>query len=414
MTSGGRPTHVPALDGLRGIAVLLVMVHHFYLVPTAGRTELSAGTLPMLAGLTDRALMAVAVSGWVGVDLFFVLSGFLITGILLDTKGSRGYFRTFYIRRTLRIFPLYYFFVALVLVMPVAVGIGVPGVREMVHDTAAWYLTYTSNILIASRGWESVPLALGHLWSLAIEEQFYLVWPFVVFAVSSRSLGRICLGIVVASLSLRVISVSMGFSPEAAYVFTLTRADTLAIGALVALSVRRPAEAPSRRTWGLIGVASAVALLLIFVMNRGLYYEDPLVGTVGYTAIAFLFAAVVLSAYSCSPDTWRGRLLGGASLRWLGRRSYAVYIFHVPVIYALVGAGVHPQAFPTLFGTPLPGRVIIFLLATGASLAMAAVSWTALERPVLRLKDRFEYGFAESRDASPGVPASRPISPRGI
>jgi peptidoglycan/LPS O-acetylase OafA/YrhL len=411
VTSGGKPAHVPPLDGLRGIAVLLVMLHHFWLVPTVARTDVSAGTLPLLA---DRALMAVAVSGWVGVDLFFVLSGFLITGILLDTKGSRSYFRTFYIRRTLRIFPLYYCFVAVVLVLPVVVGIGVPGVREMVHDTAAWYLTYTSNILIAWRGWESVPLALGHLWSLAIEEQFYLVWPLVVFALSPRSLGRICFGIILASLGLRIIFVSMGFSPEAAYVFTLTRADTLAVGALVALSVRQPGEAPSQRWWGLIGVASAAALLLVFVRDRGLSYEDRFVGTIGYTAIALLFAAVVLNAYSCSPGTWRGRLLGAATLRWLGRRSYAVYIFHVPVIYAIVGVGVHPHSFPTLFGTPLPGRVVIFVVATGISLAMAAISWIILERPFLRLKDRFGYVFAEPGDASGAVPASQPVSQRGI
>ena len=149
-----RRSHIPALDGLRGIAVLTVMWLHFvFLVPRTGG---------------ERLFWNLSETGWIGVDLFFVLSGFLITGILYDAKGGPHYFRNFYMRRSLRIFPLYYAFLILIFaVMPLLRASGADHVGKQL-----WMWTYLSNVLFARVGWEGMPAHTTHLWSLAIEEQF--------------------------------------------------------------------------------------------------------------------------------------------------------------------------------------------------------------------------------------------------
>src|SRR6186997_1549382 len=177
---------IPALDGLRGIAIVLVMLHHFtYLRPTSG---------------IDALIGNVLFFGWTGVDLFFVLSGFLITGILLDTRNSRRYFTTFYARRTLRIFPLYYLilFIALV-VLPKfpAVDRVLIGQDELIDLPPQWpYWLYLTNFSIADRGWVHGWVDVG--WSLAIEEQFYLVWPLVIWLCPPRLVALLCAAILVA------------------------------------------------------------------------------------------------------------------------------------------------------------------------------------------------------------------------
>jgi len=160
---------VPALDGLRGIAIILVMLHHFtYYRPTSG---------------IDEQIVSVLIFFWTGVDLFFVLSGFLITGILLDTRGNERYFTSFYARRILRIFPLYYLILFLALVVlpkfP-AVHTVLIGQDASVDLPPQWpYWLYLTNFSIADRGW--VHGWVDVAWSLAIEEQFYLIWPLVVW-----------------------------------------------------------------------------------------------------------------------------------------------------------------------------------------------------------------------------------------
>jgi peptidoglycan/LPS O-acetylase OafA/YrhL len=217
--------HIPVLDGMRGIAVLCVMVLHFTLVDAVTGTE--------------RIFFDVARVGWVGVDLFFVLSGFLITGILYDAKGGAHFFRNFYMRRVLRIFPLYYAFLFLVLVAlptvrPTAV---VPG------ETQLWLWTYLSNILFARVGWEGVPGHTTHLWSLAIEEQFYMLWPLVVFFASRRRLVQICIGAIVFAELTRIGLHYTAPNGIAGYALMPARIDALGVGALVAVLAREPAGA---------------------------------------------------------------------------------------------------------------------------------------------------------------------------
>lgn len=219
---------MPALDGIRGIAILLVMTIHYFNDPQPG---------------LDNLVHKVTDGGWMGVDLFFVLSGFLITGILLDANGGAHYFISFYGRRALRIFPLYYLYLVLLWAV---FGIA-----------TTWpYWTYLLNIQIAINGqWPAIPY-VAHLWSLAIEEQFYLLWPLVVLLCSRRTLMRLCLAIVALSPMLRAWVLHAGVASRAVSVLTPTRVEGLLAGALLAVLVRTSLSsvprliAPTVWAWG--------------------------------------------------------------------------------------------------------------------------------------------------------------------
>ncbi|HLL88149.1 MAG TPA: acyltransferase, partial [Tepidisphaeraceae bacterium] len=182
-------THYPALDGLRGLAILLVMVSH-YVAPPAG------------GGRWGLVFRRAADAGWVGVDLFFALSGFLITGILLDAKGKPGFFRNFFARRTLRVFPLYYGVLFVVCVLLPALGL----LKLGVPLSQRWLWLYATNLFPLLRSADgagfffpnSWDLQFGHFWSLAVEEHFYLAWPLVVYALGRRPLMVTCAALMVA------------------------------------------------------------------------------------------------------------------------------------------------------------------------------------------------------------------------
>jgi peptidoglycan/LPS O-acetylase OafA/YrhL len=218
--------HLPALDGLRGLAVLAVIAFHLCAVPIA------SGAAWRLAG-------GVASVGWLGVELFFVLSGCLITGILLDTRDGARPLATFWARRALRIAPLYF---ALLAVAFVLIPTLVPALRQS-HprflDAAPWYATFLTNVALA-RSHGMAAFGTGHLWSLAIEEQFYLVWPLVVLRATPRALARVTLALfglgVLARAALRLTGVTDAYET---YVLTPTHLDGLLAGALLALARRR-------------------------------------------------------------------------------------------------------------------------------------------------------------------------------
>src|SRR5690606_28281082 len=215
-------TYYLPLDGVRGLAVLAVMLLHFTLfVPMDG---------------AERFLNGWLQTGWIGVDLFFVLSGFLITGILMDTRDDPHHFRNFYARRTLRIFPLYYAYLVLLFLVLPALHEGY-AMEHATDDRRIWLWTYMGNFLMA-RGWEAMPSHTTHLWSLAVEEQFYLVWPLLVFAVRRRWLMALCGLTFLGAILTRAYLATQG-AAAAAYVLTPARMDTLAAGALVAVVLRQ-------------------------------------------------------------------------------------------------------------------------------------------------------------------------------
>ena len=381
-----RSDRYPALDGIRGIAVLAVMTFHFFVFG-----QMVPG------GLIDRVAVTLAGAGWAGVDLFFVLSGFLITGILVDARGKPNFFQVFYARRVLRIFPLYYavlvvYFLVLPLVFPSS-----SVVQANTHGQL-WFWTYLSNVQVALHGWSATSMYVAHFWSLAVEEQFYILWPFVVASLSRRALLRTCGVIVVASLLLR-IWMHAHHLPNAAFVLTVTRMDSLGIGASLALAIRDAGELRTILRWVKPLLATATTLLAaIYVARGGFDKNDPIVGTVGYTLFGLTFGGFLLLAITAPAGRSRlARVLSAAPLRALGKYSYSLYIFHHPVALLLVSLGISATIVPRMGGLALPGAIVYSAIAGTISLILAIVSWHLYEKHFLKLKDHFVHERIEIR-----------------
>ena len=375
---------------MRGIAILLVILFHHTLM----RQETAF----------DRVYVNFVRLGWSGVDLFFVLSGFLITGLLLDAKGGAGYFRNFYIRRTLRIFPLYYAFLFFTLRIAPWLWPDTP-LNEMARasmegTSEAWYWLYGSNLLFARDESFGHP-NLAVTWSLAIEEQFYIVWPLIVAVTSRRALMWTCGTLMGTALALRVWLVLTDAHWILPYVLPMCRMDALAAGALVALAIRGAARARLLARARITGAAAFAAVLAIWVYEDPLDNGDggePLMQTGGYTALAVSYAALVALAAGSPVDSRLARFLSLGSLRVLGQYSYALYLFHVPVRRFVRDEYFPVTSFPSLFGSPLPGQLLFYAAATAPALALAWLSWHLFEKRILRLNRFFPYrGTGSSR-----------------
>jgi peptidoglycan/LPS O-acetylase OafA/YrhL len=379
-----------ALDGLRGLAIFLVFLYHSTWRPGAVTPLERAATWPSQVGFA-------------GVDLFFVLSGFLITRILLRERSSPHYFSAFYGRRVLRIFPLYYALLTLWLLVLPAIGaerwtgdLWIEGAdRESV-----WYWLYLSN-------WhDGFAARFGHrllavTWSLAIEEQFYLVWPLAVRLLSRRALAGACLAAIGGALALRTLLVAAGAIPITVYVLTPCRVDTLAFGALVALAAGDEARWPrvvaaNRRVLPAeAALATAICALLIAnpllggVTKPYTLLAHPLMQTAGYSAFALLFACLVVRLMAPGPAP--GLLDRIFRARWLvalGAISYGVYLFHTPVIYFVTRWVFDPESHAWGF---FPEQTLRWVLVTAVTLPVAVASWRWFEAPLLRARHRFPY-----------------------
>lgn len=368
--------HIPPLDGVRGVAIALVLINNLY----PGYPD----------GFVDRLFYIASNVGWTGVDLFFVLSGFLITGILWDTKHRQHYFRNFYARRFLRIFPLAY---GTLLLWNLAVPILAPdpeALRSWQHNQW-WYWSYLANVKQALYG--DGPLELGHFWSLAVEEQFYLLWPLVVLLCGRRRFITICLLVVAAAMALRIGWRWYDASKQAGiavYVLTLTRMDGLAIGALLAILARDQAGIARLARWarpvfpiGLLGVAT------IFVVRRGFISHDVIVQMVGYSVVAIAAGAGLVLAVAAKPGSLTHRFTTHRWMVALGRYSYGIYVLQFVCRLTWDWSFVsHP---PKLWGYEFPAATAIFLILSAVAILLGALSWHLFERPILRLKDRFPY-----------------------
>ncbi len=375
--------HVPELDGLRGIAILAVMSFHFAAISSVPVTS------------ATRVYRAMAQFGYTGVDLFFVLSGFLITGILVDERGSPTFYRAFIARRALRILPVYCVYLLVVLAWrPSVLGLPAPPARMV-----PWLLAFGTNIVVASRGWLALPAATAHLWTLAVEEQFYLTWPFVVAMLPFRRLAYACAALAVLAFALRLAALTIGVDPVAIYTLTPLRFDTLALGSLCALVVRDPVLYSRIRPWvGRVLMASAVVIASVALVNRS-EYGVPM-QLVGYSALATGSAALVLYVVQPHENGTLSRLLRSPPLTMFGRYSYVLYLVHGVVGAAIVMAGVSASVLASAFASPLLGMMTFAVAAGSASLAVALLSWFLLERPILSLKRYVPYGRPAARTSA--------------
>ena len=397
-SSAPSATHIPALDGLRGIAVLLVMLLHFSMMTPNG---------PL-----DSAFSLTFDTGWLGVDLFFVLSGFLITGILFDAKGGAFFFRNFYLRRSLRIFPLYYAFLCgVLLVLPWLA----PGSMERL-DGQGWLWSYLSNFLFVRVGWEGMPEHTIHLWSLAIEEQFYLLWPLVVFLFDRKNLIRVALIAIAGAIVFRAVAFFIWPNGIAGYALLPARVDSLAMGGLLALVIRGPegkseVSQLARRLLlpGLGLLAAAVGWSMVFSPQEGLLPPLKLhTQLLGYTGMMLLSGALILLAVAESGSERLRNALTWKPLMALGKYSYGLYMIHVPV-RDVIRMWRHNVPLPRVLGSQLPAQIGIFILGMGVSVLLALLSWNLFEKHFLKLKDYFPYNAPSKRERTEARP--KPAEP---
>jgi len=382
MTPRVQPGNIPALDGLRGIAIILVMVHHFtYYRPTSG---------------IDALIGDVLFFGWTGVDLFFVLSGFLITGILLDTRDGGRYFTSFYARRILRIFPLYYLvlFLALV-VLPrfPAVHSVLIGQDDSVDLPSQWpYWLYMTNFSIAGRGWVHGWVDVG--WSLAIEEHFYLVWPLVIWLCPPRLVAWLCTAIFVGEVFARSFARASDVAVLPIYVVTWFRLDGLVVGALLAVARRRGIMTALDRLVPAVVIAGVAGLIAVTILGGHTWWWNRRMQQFGYSLIAIIAAAMLVSAINRPADSLWSRMLSAGWLRAFGKYSYCLYLIHLPVMRAVREYVFNPE--DTLAIAPWVGQVLFYPVAAAPAFALAWLSWRWFEAPILRLKARFPYSRASA------------------
>lgn len=379
---------VADLDGLRGLAILAVVAVH----STAAVIGLIQQGYPIAR--VDGLLYVALHAGWVGVDLFFVLSGYLITGILLKAKGQPGYYRNFYARRALRIMPLYYGVLLARLALSRVAG---PWWLAVNPDEWVAHALYVGNFWQCHARTTGTAFDAGGLhvcWSLAVEEQFYLVWPVVVALASRAWLWRVCAAGVVAAVACRWGLAAARFDYWFTYTLPFCRMDGLLLGALVALAATSglSARTLARGAWAVLALAAA-GLVGVWVANGGPYLTGRTMTIIGFTVVDLFFAAALALVVAGQPAGWR--VLRFRPLVLVGTHSYAVYLVHFPVIlcaFALLGTdAARGVLLPVCeaVGSSLPLYLAWAAVVVGASLLIARVTWVLIERPCLGLKRFF-------------------------
>jgi peptidoglycan/LPS O-acetylase OafA/YrhL len=385
--SAAQQRRIPQLDGLRGIAVLLVVLYHF--VPSMG--------------LDRFGLQRSFHFGWCGVDLFFVLSGFLIGGILLDARESPSYFRTFYFRRFYRIFPLYYlwiFFYAVLAAgafshLPSSIAVAWPGARPVIVYALFLQNLVHKDLVGIAAAW------LGPLWSLAVEEQFYLMMPLAVRFLPRRRLVQLLLAAIVLAPVGRTLAYAWIHSSAAWYVATPFRADALAMGVLLAI-VLRDERWKARLMRNRLPIYGTIALLgcgvcLLAVWNPATEMRSRAMW--GFSCLDAFFAAIMLLAL-LRPRGWWSSFCQLGFLRNAGGISYCVYIIHFAVLE------ICQEIIVFRFREwPMSAHIAGVLVAGLATWAIAKTSWRYLESPMIRRGHMHAYeprkGWSRKGEASP-------------
>jgi peptidoglycan/LPS O-acetylase OafA/YrhL len=388
----GAKSHIPALDGLRGLAIFAVFALHYHPDETLG---------PWPLRLVDRASLL----GWAGVSLFFVLSGFLITGILWDSLGGEHWWRNFYIRRSLRIFPLYYLVLAVVTVIAIVVGNPWKAIGKISID----FLYLTDIPGLWGEMWGSPLQAhLVHFWSLAVEEQFYLIWPFVLLAGAKNRRGvmRICVGVWLVSFAFRLSVDSLGWSWLWTHHFLLSRAGELCAGAFLSLALRdTPAVVAKILKYArVVFFLSLAALVVLILVSPGLSLMDRYWSTYGIAVLSIFSCATVAMCLRPGPIRL---VFENSALRWLGKISYGIYVYHYLLfdVFQELTRRIAPNA------GPLASGLLLVLVGGAGTLLISSLSFYTFERAFLALKDKLA-GSSRRTVRAASAPESVVAEPR--
>lgn len=360
------------LDGVRGLAILMVMMFHIF-----KRADYFSNNEYL------RFISKLSAIGWAGVDIFFVLSGFLITTILLKTKPEKNYFRNFYARRALRIFPLYYITISILLyILPFTD----PERGMQTQGLWPFYYLYQQN-------WTFITTAPSFLvsvtWSLAIEEQFYLIWPALTYYFNKRQLALISIGIILVSITARIVLIifpQTSMDPRRIIYFgSLTRFEQLAFGALTALlfSSQKQDVVPRKLLYA-ICAASISAFAMIAITDN----PNPLVSydlaLWSYTLMAIFSATLIITLLIQKEKMLLSSIFKNPILTFFGKYSYSIYLFHLPVTLYLLNVLVkadRQSAKAWLIFTA--GCFCVTIIAS-------LLSWNLLEKRALEYKKYFE------------------------
>jgi len=367
----GDQRQIPGLDGVRGLAVLLVIAYHY-------RLALKSEDVFSKIWIHGSSL------GWCGVDIFFVLSGFLITGILLDMKGTPHYFRNFYARRTLRIFPLYFGVLAVVyLLLPLIARARLAPDYWPFHHWQMWQWTYLTNFGMAIHGPPAAmtsQISLGHFWTLSVEEHFYLFWPAIVFALSPRQLKAACIFLGGAALILRCV---LAFGHLNLIGLTPFRLDTLCLGGLLAIYAREGPLTIRNRPLLVASLAYMTFVAWKFSVELSLPLHPA------YQVVAWI-AVDVLSVWLVIAGITGFALFRLPVLRAIGKYSYGIYVYHFlffePIKWnlpPLIGRHVH---------NPLLGNLTFLAIMVPSVLLFSVASYHLYESRFLKLKRFFPVG----------------------
>ena len=377
---GGKPHHQPQLDGIRGIAILAVLLSH-------------AATLirALPNAVPSHYFFQMMIPGWGGVDLFFGLSGFLITGILLRGRTSRSYFRPFYARRVLRIFPIYYLF----LTVSLLVCTQVPALRQSLQGTEAHipatlvqrvsYFVYLQNLPVF---WHSLAEGLGGLWggywSLAVEEQFYFFWPALVRFVRSSALFWTCIAGFVAGPFVRALISHHTGETVGLLQFPISRLDGLFAGSALALYMDRRGK-PIALAWsyGLFGAGAAILAFIAGFHRHELIQPGVFLDRIGISGFALIAVGLIATAQHKS-SVFKPALTS-RTLGFLGKYSYGIYIYHIGVFFAFKRMRTHVLSSGSGLRVLLAG-LLYDGCAIAIALLIARISFRYIEAPALAMK----------------------------
>ena len=371
--------YVPCLEGIRGYGFLLVFCGHYFLPEQLALP----GTFRL------KALIAMSALGLFAVPAFFVLSGYLIGGILYDTRNREGYFRVFYARRILRVFPVYY-----VTLLVIAAFYAIRGISA---NYLFWtHFLYIQNLFPGYAHRHGGPVSLIHFWSLAVEEQFYLLWPLVVWIFPDRrKLIGVASTLIVFSCAARVVAPLVSTYPKAILWFTPTRVDAILLGVLLGL-IRQDAIyeriKPFAKWIVLAGGATVVVLAMVKgeAWSRTYFGEEVWIPLVNFTAVAIVIAVM-------EENSILNRACSQRWVCWLGSLSYSLYVFHL--------------TFNPFFADWLAPRLALHMrtsfafltsgmLAFALTLFLSILSYRLIEGPIINLKGHMRYGTVKRHGAA--------------